>query len=551
MDRRQLLSTLAAAGLAAGLHARLANQEQERDELELDPDGLGGGEPWTGMSLTEAEREQVARSFPEIRERLELRRGAELPNALAPATVFDPYLGETPPAAGRPAPLAPDTAPELPADAADVAFAPVSWLRAWLDAGELSSVELTELCLERCTRLDATLEAIVTLCPERALAEARAADARIAKGESAPLLGIPYAAKDLFDTAGIATTYGAAPYRDRVPLRDAVAVERLARAGAVLVAKSTLGALAYGDIWFGGRTNCPWDIERGSSGSSAGSCAGVAAGMFPFALGTETYGSIVSPCVRNGATGLRPTFGRVPRTGSMALCWSLDKIGPIVRRVADAAPVLAALAGPDPGDPSSRIATPFRTSSVELSKLRVGYRPEWFEGERGADPAVLEHLRELGCTPVEVELPAGPWASLLTLLMVEAAAAFEELTRSGRDDELTWQDDSAWPNTFRSHWMVPSVEVVQADRLRRRLCEAYRELFRDVDVLVGPPFAADLVLTTNFTGHPCLVLRSAVTEDGPRSICLWGALDGEAGLIRLGSALERRLACWDARPPVS
>ncbi len=328
-------------------------------------------------------------------------------------------------------------------------------------------------------------------------------------------------------------------------------VRRLDEAGAVLVAKLTLGALAYGDIWFGGRTNNPWKLDQGSSGSSAGSAAATAAGLVGFSLGTETLGSIVTPCMRCGTTGLRPTFGRVPRTGAMALCWSLDKIGPICRSVEDCLLVLDAINGADPGDPASLDEPLAFSGSQPVHGVRVGYAPAWFEGERASDHdrVALEALRRSGVELVEVELPQWPYGTLLTILRVEATACHEDMTLKNRDDELVWQEPRAWPNTFRQTRFAPAVEYVQAQRFRRLVMEMMAERMQELDAVISPSFAGSLLLITNNTGHPSLTVRSGFRDDGtPTGITLWGHLFDEGTLGRLGLALERELGVWDRRP---
>jgi Asp-tRNA(Asn)/Glu-tRNA(Gln) amidotransferase A subunit family amidase len=418
------------------------------------------------------------------------------------------------------------------------------------------------------------------LTEARARAQAQRADDELARGRyRGPLHGVPWGAKDLLDTAGVPTTFGAEPYRDRVPAGDAAVVSRLDEAGAVLVAKLSLGALAYGDIWHGGRTNNPWNLAEGSSGSSAGSAAAVVAGLVGFAIGTETLGSIVSPCMRTGATGLRPTFGRVSRVGAMPLCWSLDKIGPLARTVEDCALVLAAIGGHDPRDPSSLdvpLAFDFR---AEVAGLRVGFSPPWFAGAGATelDRAVLPALRRLGVETVELSLPDLPYDSLVLILLAESAAAFEELTLSDRDDLLTWQETAAWPNTFRLARFISAVDLVQADRLRRRVMQALDEVFAGVDAVVSPSYEGPLLVATNFTGHPSLTLRvgfqelptrdeltlsdaqrkrtqapsaAGQTHRVPHAITLFGRLFDEGTLCRLGRALEAELSVWAERPPV-
>lgn len=510
-----------------------------------------------GIDFTESERRMMVETISDQTKMFRARRaGIELPETLFPATVFDPLLpGQAPDlttATGDPNCLPGVSA--APADGTDLDFASIAQLGAWLRSGAVTSVELTQRSLERLTTHGRTLECVVSLLEERAMEQARRADRELARGrDRGPLHGIPWGAKDLFDTSDAPTTWGAAPYRDRRPEADATVIRRLDDAGAVLVAKLTLGALAYGDIWFGGKTRNPWNLEEGSSGSSAGSAAATAAGLVGFTLGTETCGSIVSPAMRCGAVGLRPTFGRVPRDGAMALCWSLDKVGPIVRHVDDAAPVLAAVNGASPGDPAS-VSRPFHAdSTLDARGLRVGYDPRWFRTgpDRALEDSALDALREAGCRLVPIELPDWPWDALFSILLAEAAAAFESLTREHLDDDLVWQEPQAWPNTFRQSWFIPAPELVQADRFRRRCMQLYAGLFEDLDAMVGPSYADGVLITTNCTGHPSLTVPVGRKENGsPHAVTLIGRLFDEGTLLRIGNAIDRR--CWPAerrRPP--
>ncbi len=398
------------------------------------------------------------------------------------------------------------------------------------------------------------LECVVALTEERALKQAEKADYEIVSGKyRGPLHGIPWGAKDLFDTAGIPTTWGAYPYRNRIPTADAAVVRMLEKAGAVLVAKLSLGALALGDIWYGGRTNNPWKIEEGSGGSSAGCAAATGAGLVGFSIGTETFGSIVSPCVRCGTAGLRPTFGRVPRTGAMALSWSFDKIGPICRTVEDAALVLAEINGFDAGDPDSRDIPFSFDSTIPVKGLRVGYMRQgpMEESGKNIDRAALEALQAIGMDIFEIEIPDLPYNSLKTLINVEAASAFEELTLSDRDDELRWQEPEAWPNIFRMSRFTPAIEYVQIQRFRRYVMNTMEEVFGNVDVLFSSGSGEPLEIITNSTGHPSLTLRAGIKEDGtPHGVTLCGRLFDESTLCRIGMALERELDVWDQRPPI-
>ncbi len=532
-----------------------------------------------GVELTVDERallpERLETQLADARQ----RRALGFANAEPPASLFDPRpAGFTPPDWPGPAfALAPP--PPLPEAEAEIAFAPVASQAAWLRSGKLGARRLTEIYLARIERLAGRLECFVTPTPELALAQADAAEAEIAAGRwRGPLHGIPYAAKDLLDSAGIATTWGADHLVDRVPEEDAEVVARLATAGAVLLGKATLGALAYGDIWHGGQTRNPWNPEEGSTGSSAGSAAAVAAGLAGFAIGSETLGSIVTPCLRCGATGLRPTYGRVSRHGAMALAWSLDKIGPICRRAIDTGLVLEALNGQDPRDPST-VEVPFQAPAADAGGMRIGYVATDFEAEgtRPEDRAILETLRSLGHELVALERPDLPWQSLMAILFAEAAAAFEDLTLDDLDDRLARQDATAWPNVFRAARFLSAVDHVQADRLRRRAMDWMAASFDSVEAMVTPVLAGPMLVISNFTGHPALTLPTTMIEsrrrgqrrfstsgfgmplaeeDGPvhrvpHGITLIGRLYDEARLIALGDQLERACSVVVERPPMA
>ena len=425
-------------------------------------------------------------------------------------------------------------------------------LSRWIESRAITSERLTRIYLDRLRKHGTQLECVITLTDDLALKQAKRADAEIAAGNyRGPLHGIPWGAKDLLDTAGIKTTYGAMPYKDRFAENDAAVVRKLEEAGAVLVAKLTLGALAYGDIWFGGTTKNPFNLQQGSSGSSAGSASATVAGLVGFAIGTETLGSIVSPCMRCGATGLRPTFGRVPRTDAMALCWSLDKIGPICRGVEDTVLVLDAIRGADAGDMSSVDRPLAFDAGTDVSKLRVGYVPGWFEG-RGAldlDRQALEAMKATGATMVPIDLPEMPYGVLMTILECEAASAFEEITFTNSDDTMQWQSPQAWPNTFRSSWFVPANELIQAERFRSQVCAMMRRAMDDIDVLITPSFAGSILLITNYTGHPALVLRTGFRGNNrPHGITLVGHLFDEGRLASAGMAIERAMGVAMVRP---
>ncbi len=463
----------------------------------------------------------------------------------------------------------------LPAHDEDIAFAPLSLLSRWIETRQLTSQRLTRLYLDRLKQFDSKLRCVITLTSDLALSQAELADREIAAGHyRGPLHGIPWGAKDLLDTAGIPTTYGAEPYRNRVPAQDAVVVKRLHEAGAVLVAKLSLGALALNDIWFGGQTVNPWLLEEGASGSSAGPGAATAAGLVGFSIGSETGGSIVSPCMRCGVTGLRPTYGRVPRTGAMTLCWSLDKLGPMTRGVEDALLVLQAISGPDAGDVSSVPSHLDFDASASISGLRVGYIPSWMKEAPATDVdrAALETIRKLGMVPTEVSLPDWPYSSLNLILFAEGAAAFEELTLSGGLKELKVQVPDAWPNLFRQSRFLSAVDFVQADRFRRSVAQEMARIFSQVDLLLVPSLRDEILTITNFTGHPSLTLRAGFVEVSearsdwapdpahplpkfspprrvPHGVTLIGRLFDEGTLGRAGLALERTLNVAAARPP--
>lgn len=540
---------------------------------------IAAAEAVAGVRYTEAERRLMQDNLAAQIALAQRRRQMALPSELAPATRFDPRLpGWTMPQSAGPAPAAMADPGPLPDTAEAIAFAPVARLAGWIASGALGCERLTGIYLDRIDRIAPRLACIATVTADLAMAQARRADALLAAGTwLGPLHGIPWGCKDLLDTAGIVTGWGAEPFADRVPEGDAGVVVRLAAAGAVLIAKTSLGALAYGDIWYGGVTRNPWNLTEGASGSSAGSASATAAGLVGFSLGTETLGSIVAPSLRCGTTGLRPTFGRVARNGAMPLCWSLDKIGPICRGVADTALVLAAINGADPADPSS-IAAPFGYDpAAPLAGLRLGYYEADLvaEGAEPLDRAMLEHAAALGLTLVPLTRPDLPYDALMALLFAEAAAAFEPLTLTDQDDLLTWQEAAAWPNSFRKARFLSAVDHVQADRLRRRVMQEMDATLQGVDAIIGPCLAGPMLLITNFTGHPCLVLRCgfrpsptrkrlSLSEarldqghaDGgerftvPHAISLYGRLFDEATLLRIGAALEARLGVADRRPPI-
>jgi Asp-tRNA(Asn)/Glu-tRNA(Gln) amidotransferase A subunit family amidase len=461
----------------------------------------------------------------------------------------------------------------LPKRDEDIAFASVAQLSRWIEQRQVSSQRLTQIYLDRLQRFDSRLRCVITLTAELALAQAKQADDEIAAGKyRGPLHGIPWGAKDLLDTAGIRTTYGAEPFKNRIPDANAAVVERLHQAGAVLVAKLSLGALALNDVWFGGQTMNPWLLEEGASGSSAGPGAATAAGLVGFAIGSETGGSIVAPSMRCGVNGLRPTFGRVARTGAMTLCWSLDKLGPMARSVEDTMLVLRAISGPDAGDTDSVASNLEYDASAPIKGLRVGYFPAWMSEATAVDRAALQAIRKLGMEPVEVSIPDWPYDSLNLILFAEAAAAFEELTLSGGLTQLKMQVPDAWPNIFRQSRFLSAVDFVQADRMRRKVALEMARVFSQVDLLLVPSLRDEMLVITNFTGHPSLTMRAGFVEVSearsdwapdpmhplptfkpprrvPHGVTLIGRLFDEGTLGRVGLALEQTFGVASQRPP--
>ena len=532
------------------------------------------------VTMSAADREMAAASWqrsmaPLLERRTGPRRIALAPE-LAPATRWNPVLAGG--SASRVRDLFVRSATEsipVAASDADIAYAPVTEQSRWIERKALTSERLTTIYLERIEQYDSKLRSVITLTRDAALAQARQADREIAAGRyRGPLHGIPFGVKDLLDTAGVATTYGAEPFRDRVPSADSVVVQRLRAAGAVLVAKLSLGALALNDIWFGGQTMNPWLVEEGASGSSAGPGAATAAALVAFSIGSETGGSIVSPAMRCGVAGLRPTFGRVPRTGAMTLCWSLDKLGPMTRTVEDAMLVLQAIGGPHAGDVSS-VASHLEFDAGRPAKgLRVGYFPAWMNESPATDVdrAALEAVKTVGMAPVEVSLPDWPYTSLQHVLFAEAAAAFEELTLGGRLGTLKAQVADAWPNLFREARFLSAVDFVQADRFRRQVAMEMARLFSTVDLLLVPSLRDEMLTLSNFTGHPSLTLRAGFVQVSearsdwapdpkhplpkfspprrvPHGVTLLGRLFEEGTVARAGLALERAFGVAGERPP--
>lgn len=586
VDRRRILLAAIMGGGAAAMAACSRTEQAPADDIwagfdqRITERTLAEAEKLFGLEFSEDERRQILGGpveeaddgfFAQQIANLQTRRSHDIPNSLAPATRFDPRLpgidyGEQ----SNALTLVPEEIGPLPDDAESIAFASVKQQARWMTTGQITSRELTEIYLERIERYGQLLQCYITVTPEVARAQADQADRERATGQvRGPLHGIPYGLKDLVDTRGILTTWGAEPYKDRVPDSDGAVVRALQEAGAVMLGKTALGALAWGDVWFGGEARNPWNPKEGASGSSAGSGSATAAGLCSFSIGTETLGSIVSPSDRNGLAGLRPTYGRVSRVGAMTLSWTLDKIGPMCRYVEDNAVVLSVLNGYDEFDTGS-IEMGFAYDGRQpVSELTIGFDPAWFTGEEVSevDRTALEALRRLGAEIREISLPDLPVSQISAALDVEPAAAFEELTLSGRDDLMRRQIDNAWPNAFRESRYLSAVDYLQAERLRRRVMQQAHEFFDQVDVVFGPSFGTPMLSLTNYTGHPSLAMRAGFEERTPRSlfdhpendtdetlhrvprsVSLWSNLFQEGKLITVGRALETELGVVAERP---
>lgn len=508
-----------------------------------------------GLTMTTEERKLMMEDLLEALSAYETNRSIQVENSVPPALGFRPYPSsfQIPNTGAIPSWPNPGkiTRPE---NLDDAAFFSVAQLSVLIRTRQVTSLELTKMYLKRLKKFGPKLECVVTLTEDLALDRAKKADAEMAAGKyRGPLHGIPYGAKDLFSVKGYPTTWGAVPYKNQVLDQTATVIEKLDTAGAVLVAKLTLGALAWGDVWFGGTTKNPWNLEQGSSGSSAGSASATSAGLVGFSLGTETWGSIVSPCTRCGVTGLRPTFGRVSRGGAMALSWSMDKVGPICRTVGDCALVFDTIRGADARDPSTVDADFGFTERTSLDGMKIGYLKSAFEAQydgRELDIATLKSLEKLGATLVPLELPELDVTALAFILSAEAAAAFDTLTRTDQDDLLVRQIKNAWPNVFRAARFIPAVEYIQANRIRTLLIEAMDKILTPVDLYVAPSFGGDNLLLTNLTGHPCVVLPNGfLKENKPKSISFIGKLMDDATILAVAQAYQDAANFHTPHPP--
>jgi Asp-tRNA(Asn)/Glu-tRNA(Gln) amidotransferase A subunit family amidase len=556
LPRRQILKLVSAFGAGSAVFAR-ALEALAQDRPKVTEEMIKQAEWIAGLELDDQKRKMMVEDLNSRLTSYERIRKIAVDNSVPPAVAFRPIAG---PPGSRPRHL-----PRwLPASLAkpgaedDVAFAPVTHLTAWLRSRQISSVELTKLYLARLKKFNPLLECVVTFTEDLAMKQAEQADSELNAGRwRGPLHGVPWGAKDLLAVPGYPTTWGAPPYKDQVRPEKATVVEKLEQAGAVLVAKTAVGSLAWGDVWFGGVTKNPWNPKQGSSGSSAGSASATAAGLVGFALGTETLGSIVSPCTRCGATGLRPTFGRVSRYGAMALAWSMDKIGSIARSAEDCALVFNAIHGNDPKDASVVDSVFLWPPRRDVISLRVGYVPQLFEEDRSRDVKdeeqkklvretqenerkTLEVLKGLGFKLTPIQLPdTYPVADIRFILDAEAAACFDDLTRSGKDALLVRQNEDAWPNTFRKGQMIPAVEYIRANRIRTLVMQEMEKRMAEVDVYVTPAFGSVNLLLTNLTGHPQVVMPNGFRSNGtPSSITFTGKLYGETELLAVARAYQ-------------
>ncbi|MBV8144495.1 MAG: amidase [Gammaproteobacteria bacterium] len=587
-SRREFLAEglgLAACAAPAGAAAPVSEPEG------VTPRTIEEAEKIHALHFSAAQRRDLAVAVPgQVKSVVKLRR-VPRPISLQPAIHFDPRLpGESYPQQGNFVRLASAGEVPLPGDDQAIAYAPVTHLSHWLRTGQLTSVRLTEIYLERIARIAPRLYCYITVCADLARSQAQAMDAELKAGKyRGPLHGVPYSIKDVFDTAGIPTTWGCALYRNRIPTEDATIVRMLRDAGAVLLGKAATGELADAWDWFGGKCRNPWNLEEPSGGSSAGPGSSTAAGLCGFSVGTDSLGSILEPADRCGIVGLRATFGRVPVKGGMPLTPSLERIGPLCRTVEDAALVLAAINGYDPTSASSIDVGFAYDAALDLTKLRVGYSPQWFKrssydthdvpaGSESTDAvpvtavelAALEALKGLGVTLVEVTLPDLPNSALSEILDVESAAVFEELTLSGKDAELIVQSQ---PQSWREARLLSAVDYLQKERLRRQIMQQMHERFRTVDVMFGPTYGSyDLFMVANFTGHPGLTLRAGFVEspsrsspekylapadpNGPthtvtRNVTFHGRLFQEGTMLAIARALESKLGVWQRHPQLA
>lgn len=522
---------------------------------KITKENVENAEKIIGLEFIEAERDSMLDALDEqLNNYLNIRK-IKIDNSIPPAILFNPIpVGFKIDNKQKPIRYSDYSYAKLPENFNDLAYYSIGELAYLIKTRKITSTQLTKFFLERLKKYGPKLYSVVTLTEERALEEARKADEEISKGKYRGMLhGIPYGVKDLLATKNYPTTWGAEPFQNQIIDEDATVIKKLHDAGAVLVAKLSMGALAWGDVWFGGTTRNPWDTTKGSSGSSAGSAASVSAGLIPFAIGTETWGSIVSPSTVCGVTGLRPTYGRVSRTGAMALSWSMDKIGVICRNAEDLAIVFDAIRGTDGIDQTLYDASFNYKPEINLKKLKIGYLKNYFDSNypfHKNDSLALEKLKELGAELIPIELPYISTEDLAFILSAEAAAAFDELTRSNQDDLLKRQIKNAWPNVFRAARFIPAVEYINANRIRYMLIQEMKKIFDKVDVYISPSWKGNNLLTTNLTGHPCVVVPNGFSKNGtPTSFTFIGNLFEEAKLISLANAFQAATDFHKQHPP--
>ena len=543
LSRRGFIAALSALGVS---HSAISNISlaQDVNPDEITEEDLKIAEKIIGLNFSDEDRKMIIRGVNSRKKGYEELRSLEIDNSIAPALNFSPL---TPNMTVKPEKnsfkYSQPKSFKAPASETDLAFLPVTHLSRLIKTRQISSVDLTKIYLERLKKYNSVLHCVISFTEELALRQAKNADNEIRVGKyRGPLHGIPWGAKDLLAVKGYKTTWGAMPFKDQIININSTVFEKLTEAGAVLIAKLTLGALAMGDEWYAEKTRNPWNLEQGSSGSSAGSASATAAGLVGFSIGTETLGSIVSPCSRCGTTGLRPTFGRVSRYGAMALSWSMDKIGPICRSVEDCAMVFNHIHGTD-GKDAMTFDFPFNWNPKrKIKNLKIGYVKEYFEGDRddlSFDTDVLDKLKSLGFELTEIKLPEFPYGGMNHILSAEAAAAFDEITRNREVDKMKRQSRGAWPNSFRTSRFIPAVEYIQANRARTILMEKMNDVMNEIDVLVSPRRGGPTLLLTNLTGHPAVVLPNCFRENGtPLSITFIGNLFKESDALAVANGYQ-------------
>jgi len=539
--------------LVIGFAAGIVFKSFTSDDITVEK--IAKGEKLFALDFTPDDRELMLQDLKDQKKSYENIRKVEIQNSVPPAIQFNPiprgFKLET---ARKPMVLSRYESVRLPGDLNDLAFMSVGELGALIRTRKITSTELTKMYLARLKKYDPQLRCVITLTEDLALKQARHADEEIAAGKyRGPLHGIPYGAKDLLAVKGYKTTWGSVPFKDQAIDENATVIKKLEEAGAVLVAKTSVGELAWGDVWFSATTKNPWNLKEGSSGSSAGSASSTSAGLVAFAIGTETWGSIVSPSTRCGTTSLRPTFGRVSRAGVMALSWTMDKIGPICRNVEDCAIVFNSITGSDGIDQVYDL--PFNYNpAIDPKNIHIGYLKKEFDEKSPSkkfDMQTLEKLKSLGFNLVPIALPNLPVDDLAFILSAEAGAAFDEITRNRKVDLMVRQTRDAWPNVFRASRFIPAVEYIQANRLRYQLIQDMEKILAGVDLYISPSFGGSNLLLTNLTGHPSVVLPNGFNEKGsPVSITFMGKLFGEAKLLAVAKAYQDSTDFHLKHPPL-